>query len=121
MPLSLSRYYPVWIVAENLPALRSALAGCAAVAQLVERVLGKDEAMGSSPISSFRQAALSGLLWGSHGLAADFFQINFVQSSSSLKDTVVRSLCVCFDRMMQTESNVNIVSCFVSHLRWSVV
>ena len=26
---------------------------CAAVAQLVERVLGKDEVMGSSPISSF--------------------------------------------------------------------
>ncbi len=28
----------------------------AAVAQLVERVLGKDEVMGSSPISSFRHA-----------------------------------------------------------------
>ncbi len=40
-------------VAENLLVLESGLAGCAAVAQLVERVLGKDEAMGSSPISSF--------------------------------------------------------------------
>ena len=27
----------------------------AAVAQLVERVLGKDEVMGSNPISSFKQ------------------------------------------------------------------
>ena len=66
----------MFVLAKSLVSTRGVAAADndrrAAVAQLVERVLGKDEAMGSSPISSFRQAVLGGLLWGSYGFEAEF-------------------------------------------------
>ena len=51
---------PLAMVEERVTASRSSAIGGAAVAQLVECVLGKDEVMGSIPISSFCGRAVPG-------------------------------------------------------------